>query len=90
MFRSLAPADAPRVTIHINGNTFMAFRHATVAEALLEAGTLQFRRHPVSGEARGAHCLMGTCFECLVTINGVPGEQSCLHPVCEGMRIDTA
>ncbi len=31
--------------------------------------------------------MMGVCFECLVTIDGVPNRQSCLIEVAEGMRI---
>jgi sarcosine oxidase subunit alpha len=33
--------------------------------------------------------MMGVCFECLVTIDGVDNRQGCLIEVSEGMRIET-
>ncbi|PLZ03159.1 NAD(FAD)-dependent dehydrogenase [Burkholderia sp. WAC0059] len=59
----------------------------SVAAALFAAGVRRFRSTPVSGEARAPYCMMGACFECLVEIDGVPGRQSCLVAVRDGMRI---
>jgi predicted molibdopterin-dependent oxidoreductase YjgC len=33
--------------------------------------------------------MMGVCFECLVTINGIGNRQGCLIPVAEGMAVET-
>ena len=33
--------------------------------------------------------MMGVCFDCLVTIDGVGNRQGCLVPVREGMRVET-
>ena len=33
--------------------------------------------------------MMGVCFDCLVTIDGVGNRQGCLVRVREGMRIET-
>jgi NADH dehydrogenase/NADH:ubiquinone oxidoreductase subunit G len=30
---------------------------------------------------------MGVCYECLVTINGAPGQRACMVEVEEGMEI---
>jgi hypothetical protein len=32
--------------------------------------------------------MMGVCFECLVTIDGIGSRQGCLVPVTDGMRIE--
>ena len=32
---------------------------------------------------------MGACFECLAVIDGRPNVQTCMTPVCEGMRVET-
>jgi succinate dehydrogenase/fumarate reductase-like Fe-S protein len=32
-------------------------------------------------------CGMGICYECLVTINGVPGQRACMCRVEPGMEI---
>ena len=61
---------------------------STVAAALLDAGVRSFRRS-VRGEPRGPLCGMGICFECRVTIDGVPHRRACLVPVADGMRVTT-
>ena len=35
-------------------------------------------RTPVTGAPRAPYCLMGVCFDCLVTIDGVGNRQGCL------------
>ena len=63
-------------------------RGDTVAAALLARGRLRFGRPRVSGAARGPYCMMGVCFDCLVTIDGQPNRQACMVRVRDGMRID--
>jgi len=41
----------------------------------------------VSAAPRCPYCLMGTCFECLVEIDGEPNRQACMTPVAPGMRV---
>jgi predicted molibdopterin-dependent oxidoreductase YjgC len=79
--------DAARVPITIDGAPFDARAGDTVAAALLAAGVDAFRTTALSGAPRGPYCLMGTCFECLVEIDGVPNRQACLTYVAAGMRI---
>ena len=43
----------------------------------------------MSGAKRAPYCMMGVCFECLVTIDGVGNRQACLIPVSAGMRVET-
>ena len=43
----------------------------------------------MSGKPRAPYCLMGVCFDCLVTIDGVGSRQACLVPVREGMAVET-
>lgn len=59
----------------------------TVAAALLSCGIKTNRSHPVSGEPRAPFCMMGTCFECLVEIDGIANRQGCQVLLCEGMDI---
>ncbi len=46
-------------------------------------------RTSVAGEPRGVLCAMGICFECRVTIDGVPHRRACMELVREGMRVET-
>jgi NADPH-dependent 2,4-dienoyl-CoA reductase/sulfur reductase-like enzyme len=50
--------------------------HETVASRMLAAGTTAFRQS-VTGQPRGPLCGMGVCYECRVTIDGVPHRRSC-------------
>lgn len=73
------------VTVLIDGDPVPANVGQTVAEALLARG-LSTRRH-VKGGWRALYCMMGVCFECLVTIDGVQNRQACMVSVAEGMQI---
>ena len=77
------------VTILINGRQAKCYRGESVYAALLAAGHRQLYRSKSSGEARGGFCGMGVCYECLVTINGVPNQRACMNEVEEGMEIIT-
>ena len=90
MFARLPDFDAGApVPITIDGAPFDARAGDTVAAALLAAGIGIFRTTPVSAAPRGPYCLMGTCFDCLVDIDGQPNRQACLTRVAPGMRIAT-
>ncbi len=74
------------VRIVVNGTEHRVPEGVSLAAALLNAGYPAFRTS-VGGEPRGPVCGMGTCFECRVTIDGVPGRRACLTPVREGMMV---
>ncbi|WP_347556879.1 (2Fe-2S)-binding protein [Robbsia sp. KACC 23696] len=80
-------AAAEPITIWFNDAPLSVAPGRSIAAALLAAGIRRFRATPVSGAARAPFCMMGTCFECLVEVNGVPSRQSCLIDVEDGMRI---
>ena len=42
------------------------------------------------GEARAPLCGMGVCYECRVTIDGIPHQRACMTTVTRGMAIETA
>ena len=88
MFKRLAEAGAP-VAITVDGKAISARAGDTVAAALLAAGIDHCRTTPVTGARRAPYCLMGVCFDCLVTIDGVGSRQGCLVPVREGMAVET-
>lgn len=88
MFLRLHRGGTP-VTVSIDGRAVEAQAGDSVAAALLAAGVSTFRRTAKSGAARGAYCGMGVCFECLVTVDGIPNQQACLIPVAAGMAIIT-
>ena len=88
MFRRLPEAAGETIAFTIDGRSAQAFAGDTVAAALLVAGIDHCRTTPVSGAKRAPYCMMGVCFDCLVTIDGVGNRQGCLVPVAEGMQIE--
>ena len=89
MFRRLPDAKEMTVDVTIDGRAEQVRAGDTVAAALLSAGVLTNRVSDVSEAPRAPYCMMGVCFECLVTVDGVSNRQGCLVAVKPGMRIDT-
>ena len=89
MFRRLPDASDTTVEVTIDGRSVRVRAGDTVAAALISAGVLASRVADVSGAPRAPYCMMGVCFECLVTVDGVGNRQGCLVPVKPGMRIET-
>lgn len=86
-FRRLAP-EAARVEVVIDGVPRPLPAGEMLAAALLAEGSLAMMRSPKAGEPRGPHCLMGSCFQCTATIDGVPLQRTCRATVRAGMRVD--
>jgi len=75
------------VTLSVNGSPVIVVAGATVAVAVAIAG--QACRTSVSGEPRGPLCGMGICYECRVSINGMPHCRSCQILCQSGMDVRT-
>jgi predicted molibdopterin-dependent oxidoreductase YjgC len=90
MFARLPDDDREVVTVVVDGTAVAARAGDSVAAALLASGMRAFRATAVSGAPRGPFCMMGACFDCVVTIDGRPNVQACMTRVAGGMRIDTA
>jgi sarcosine oxidase subunit alpha len=75
-------------TIIVDGRQLSVEAGVSVAAALLDNGVRAFR-HSVSGADRGPLCGMGVCYECRVTIDGIPHRRACLVTVSEGLEIST-
>ena len=88
MFKRLGDTGAT-LTLTVDGKPIRARIGDTVAAAMLAAGIEHCRTTPVSGAPRAPYCLMGVCFECLVTVDGVGSRQGCLVPVREVMKVET-
>ncbi len=89
MFERLADATDGTVEIAVDGARVAVPAAGTVASALLGLGHDAFRETPTRRVARGPFCMMGVCFDCLVTIDGVANRQSCLVPIRAGMEVET-
>lgn len=65
-------------TFSFDGRQIEAEPGQTVGAALIATGQRSWRRTRVEGRPRGIFCGIGVCFDCLVTINGIPNQRACL------------
>jgi hypothetical protein len=87
LFRRLSP-PAPGVDVIVNGRAVKLPEGEPLAAALLAEGIHGFGVSPLIGAPRGPLCLMGSCFQCAATVDGVKGQRICRMTVRAGMRLD--
>ncbi len=76
------------VTLTIDGRPASVRAGASVAAAILGTGQAAMRAS-VEGAPRGPLCAMGICFECRVTIDGIPHRLACQTLCQPGMEVRT-
>jgi predicted molibdopterin-dependent oxidoreductase YjgC len=88
MLERVAGGPCELVTVVFDGRPLQVPADTSVAAALLAAGVTSFRTTPAKNAPRGPYCMMGACFDCLLTIDGDHNAQACLVTVKAGMRIE--
>lgn len=83
----LGPRTGKRISFEFDGQPFEAIEGETVAFALWGAGVRVLGRDERHGYARAISCGIGHCYNCRVTIDGVPDVRSCITPVRQGMQV---
>ncbi len=87
MFRHLDNTEPEQhLSFTFEGRSVSAIWGMSVAAALLGQEILAFRDTPVSGTPRGPFCLMGTCYDCLVVVDGET-VQACMTPACDRLIV---
>lgn len=88
MFRFMdGESTQANISFVFEGQPIEATQGMSVAAALLAHGITAFRESAVSHTARGPFCLMGTCYECVVLVDGV-SVQACMTQVRAGLVVD--
>ncbi|MGW5847803.1 (2Fe-2S)-binding protein [Streptomyces sp. NPDC055254] len=75
--------------IDFDGRELPAQAGQSVAAVLWSAGILAWRTTREGGAPRGAFCGIGSCYDCLVTVNGTPNQRACLVPARPGDTVTT-
>ena len=89
MFRRLDESAGEPVTVYVDGKPVTVRAGDTAAAAALLAGLPSTRHSPADGSPRAPYCMIGTCFECQMVIDGIASQQACLIEVRPGMRIES-
>jgi len=82
----IEPDAANQISFTFDGEAITAVTGDTIAAALLAAGITHSRNTPVSGSARAPFCMMGSCYDCLVEIDGI-AVQACMTCAMDGMQV---
>jgi predicted molibdopterin-dependent oxidoreductase YjgC len=61
----------------------------SVGAVLTEHGIRSWRTTRRGGAPRGLFCGIGVCYDCLITVDGRPGERACLVPARDGMVLSS-
>ncbi len=91
---SRSPADpeqtpGPPFEITFDGRPVRALPGQSIAAALWAAGILAWRTTRKGGAPRGAFCGIGSCYDCLATVNGRPNRRACLLRARPGDAVTT-
>ncbi|MGW6881612.1 (2Fe-2S)-binding protein [Streptomyces goshikiensis] len=76
-------------TMRFDGRELSAQAGQSIAAVLWGAGILAWRTTRETGAPRGAFCGIGSCYDCLVTVNGRPNQRACLVPARPGDTVTT-
>jgi predicted molibdopterin-dependent oxidoreductase YjgC len=76
----------PELQLTVDGRVVHAHLGETVATVLMAEEGLAMRT-TTRGAPRGVFCGMGTCFDCLVVVDGVPNTRACMTWAREGMEV---
>lgn len=79
----------PEIQLSLDGAPLTSRPGQTVGAALSDAGITSWRTTRNEGRPRGLFCGIGVCFDCLLTVDGVPNQRACLTPARDGMALDT-
>ncbi|MGW0364770.1 (2Fe-2S)-binding protein [Streptomyces sp. NPDC002990] len=82
-------APAAAFPIAFDGRELPAQTGQSIAAVLWSAGILAWRTTREGGSPRGAFCGIGSCYDCLVTVNGRPNQRACLLPAQPGDAVTT-
>ncbi|MGV9776572.1 (2Fe-2S)-binding protein [Streptosporangium sp. NPDC003464] len=79
----------PEFEISVDGAPVPVVPGQTIGAALHGAGIRAWRTTRIGGRPRGLFCGIGVCFDCLVTVNGVPSLRACLTEARPGDLVST-
>ena len=78
------------IQVVVDGRIVQAFKGELVSTVLHADGVYIYGRKPTTGRISGLYCGMGICYECLVTIDGVPNTRACQTYAADQMTVETS
>ena len=79
-----------RVSFSFNGKDFECETGQTIAAALIAADQRELRSTRFGNEPRSVFCGIGICYDCVVVVDGIANQRSCLIEARDGMKVESA
>ena len=76
-----------KIKFYFEGKEIEAYEGETVAVALIAVGIKVFRYSKRHKRPRGLFCAIGKCSSCLMEIDGISNQMTCITLVKEGMKV---
>ncbi|CAN2201755.1 2Fe-2S iron-sulfur cluster binding domain containing protein [Candidatus Nanopelagicaceae bacterium] len=78
-----------QISFTFNGVAVQCEEGQSIAAALIHAGTRELRTTRFGDEPRSIFCGIGICFDCVVVVDGVANQRSCLITAKANMKIES-
>lgn len=78
------------VSFTFNGSAIECEEGQSISAALIAEDRRNLRSTRFGNEPRSIFCGIGICFDCVVAVNGVANQRSCLIEAREGMKVESA
>lgn len=78
------------ISFTFNGEEFDCEPGQSIASALIAADHRELRTTRFGNEPRSIFCGIGICFDCVVVVDGVANQRSCLIEAKSGMNVESS
>ena len=78
-----------KVSFSFNGKDFECESGQTIAAALIAADQRELRSTRFGNDPRSIFCGIGICYDCVVVVDGIANQRSCLVEAKNGMRVES-
>ena len=79
-----------KITFTFNGQEFSCESGQSIAAALIAANNRELRTTRFENQPRSIFCGIGICYDCVVVIDGVANQRSCLVIAKPGMKVESS
>ncbi len=84
----IQPQPETAVEIEFEGRTYRGVLGQSIAGILLANDVLDWRTTSVHQAPRGLFCGIGICFDCVVTVDGIPDVRACQRRARGGEHVE--
>jgi aerobic-type carbon monoxide dehydrogenase small subunit (CoxS/CutS family) len=78
-----------QVNFTFNGKSITCEKGQSIAAALIAADNRELRTTRFGNEPRSIFCGIGVCYDCVVVVNGVANQRSCLIEATDEMNVES-